>query len=385
MTLATQLAAAASIANTMRLTTAQHLDRAGRALPKVADRVDQLAEPYTGFGSAAKDTVEASPEDGPLVGVRHALSLDPVKNIAEAAIAAPETLSSAVRLVGATSHYLANVLSHHSGTAAAKAERNRALSEVAKHASVIVGNTPKFAKFATLSNPTAVIAISMSAPMVAYALSRFSAYLEKRQGGLDAASAATNTLTAPPPSATGGSGLPQQTSGTSPGAPTPGPSAPISGLGAGASVASVVAAATASAPDSGGSAGTAAASGTGTPTVAGGPSTSSAPGTAAGGAAGLASGTPPTTGGTTMAVHADPEALRTYADALDTFAEEIEAAKSTLESARTAAQESWDDSFFDTTDGEVAQMLQSIDPAETASSLAEQVRTKASMLDDYSS
>lgn len=86
-----------------------------------------------------------------------------------------------------------------------------------------------------------------------------------------------------------------------------------------------------------------------------------------------------------MAVHADPEVLRTYASAVRQFASDVEAARSVLEAARSSASESWTDSFFDTTDGDVEEMLSQVDVGETARNIAENVDAKAAVLDEYSS
>lgn len=351
MSIGDSLARSARLAAARRAT-AEFLRSNDGRLTSIAQRLDGA----TDWGEALFDSVEAGLE----VATKRAeevgwdLEAAGIKPVADKAVkeaksfvAASRVVAATGRIAGATGIVAASFLHRPEGAAAAREERRVAVTAIVSNTATIIAKAPKILVAATVFwpavAPVAVMA-GVAAPLLALAVRR---YAERRKAADERPSAPHATDAGPPRSAVGGSGQPLHTSGASPGRSST-PSAPraVPGLVGTAVVSPLVA--------------------------------SSAPPSAS---------PPPTTQseGTSMAVHADPEVLRTYASAVRQFASDVEAARSVLEAARSSASESWTDSFFDTTDGDVEEMLSQVDVGETARNIAENVDAKAAVLDEYSS
>ncbi|WP_228498528.1 hypothetical protein [Frigoribacterium sp. VKM Ac-1396] len=351
MSIGDSLARSARLAAARRAT-AEFLRSNDGRLTRIAERLDGATE----WGEALFDSVEAGLE----VATKRAeevgwdLEAAGIKPVADKAVkeaksfvAASRVVAATGRIAGATGIVAASFLHRPEGAAAAREERRVAVTAIVSNTATIIAKAPKILVAATVFwpavAPVAVMA-GVAAPLLALAVRR---YAERRKAADERPSAPHATDAGPPRSAVGGSGQPLHTSGASPGRSST-PSAPraVPGLVGTAVVSPLVA--------------------------------SSAPPSAS---------PPPTTQseGTSMAVHADPEVLRTYASAVRQFASDVEAARSVLEAARSSASESWADSFFDTTEGDVEEMLSQADVGETARNIAEKVDAKAAVLDEYSS
>lgn len=351
MTIGDSLARSARLAAARRAA-AEFLRSNDGRLTRVAQRLDDV----TDWGEAGFDSAEAGLEaateradevgwDLEAVGIKPVA--DKVVKEARSFVAASRVVAATGRIAGATGLVAASFLHRPDGAAAAREERRGAVTAIVSNTATIIEKAPAILTAAIAFWPAvapAALMARMTAPFLAVAVRR---YAERREAAGDDGTATEGARDAPPQSAVGGSGLPRHTSGASPGrGSTSFAPGTLPGLAGTANVATSVA-------------------------------SSISPG-----------GPPPPpteSEGKTMAVHADPEVLRTYASALRQFATDVETAKSTLESARSSASDSWADSFFDTTEGDVMEMLSQVDVEETAQTIAERVDAKASVLDEYSS
>ena len=81
-------------------------------------------------------------------------------------------------------------------------------------------------------------------------------------------------------------------------------------------------------------------------------------------------------------VNADSSAVRSVADALKKFEESIEEAKNNLRQAVSSARENWEDDKGAAVEGEIEEMLNSVNVSEETERISQEATQLADKLDD---